>query len=161
MAEDAALTVIHNKVVTMNHFEIFGFDPSYDLDESSLLARYFDLQKKNQDDGNLLKTLNAAFEILKDPLKRAEYFLSLEYPDATNEVPENVTMEMFEIREEFAKINSKSKREDFLQDLEKKKNDLLDQMHNIEREKFWELYCFAKFLDSFIKQVEDNVEHRN
>lgn len=145
----------------MNHFEIFGFRPSYDLDESDLLTRYFNLQKRNRRQEDVLIILNTSFEILRDPLKRAGHFLSLKYPDATNEIPQNVTMEMFSIREKFAEINSQSEREEFLKDLEKKKNDLLDQMHNIGCEKFSELYCFAKFLDSFIKQVEDHVEHRN
>lgn len=72
--------------MTVNHFEIFGLEPSVDLDVSSLEAKYRDLSLQNHPDRNpsdrvaaaqRTAAINDAIKVLKDPARRALYLLQL------------------------------------------------------------------------------------
>ncbi len=72
--------------MTVNHFEIFGLQPSVDLDVSSLEAKYRDLSLQNHPDRNpsdrvaaaqRTAAINDAIKVLKDPARRALYLLQL------------------------------------------------------------------------------------
>ena len=71
-----------------NHFEIFNINPSLDLNMDFIEEKYLELQLKSHPDlminkspeaqqkaANDSSNINNAYEILKDPLKRAIYFL--------------------------------------------------------------------------------------
>ncbi len=69
-----------------NPFELFGLEPSFRLDLKALDAVYFRLQKHyhpdkmDQNESSILlnsSTINAAYQVLKNPVKRAETLLSL------------------------------------------------------------------------------------
>lgn len=63
-------------------FELFGIKRSFDLKLDQLDSKYFALQKQSHPDSNNLDDfssalLNTAYKILKNPVSRAEYLLSL------------------------------------------------------------------------------------
>ncbi|GGF73702.1 co-chaperone protein HscB [Terasakiella brassicae] len=74
----------------IDHFSRFGLQKAYSLDVDGLERSYFELQRHLHPDRFANKTpkektlsqqqavsLNEAFEVLKDPLKRADYLLSV------------------------------------------------------------------------------------
>ena len=81
-----------------NHFELFSLPVSFDVDIDSLSARYQDLQRSIHPDNFTSATdrekrlsmqqasiANEAYQSLKDPLKRAQYLLSLNGIDVKSE----------------------------------------------------------------------------
>lgn len=71
-----------------NFFNLFGFEPAFNIDQTELKKRYLNLQKKWHPDlfpeGMLKNTaqnktilINDAFEILKNDVLRAKYLLEL------------------------------------------------------------------------------------
>lgn len=122
-----------------NHFEIFNINPSLDLNMDSIEEKYLELQLKSHPDlminkspeeqqkaANDSSNINNAYEILKDPLKRAIYFLEINNIFIDSIKPDNMLlMEIMEIKEEF-EMADKKKREVIKKDL-KNKIDLLYQ----------------------------------
>lgn len=100
----------------VNHFELLGLEPQFDLDPRELRTRFLNLSRRVHPDrfvGAAAPTqetalavsaqANAAYEILRDPLRRAEYLLELcGGPSAAIErtVPPAVLMQSMELREE-------------------------------------------------------------
>jgi len=100
-----------------NHFDLFGLPVSYVVDGSALAERYRDLQRvvhpdryasaSEQEKRYSLQQatrVNEAYAILKDPLRRAVYLLSLHGVE-TGAQPATVTdaaflMEQMELREQ-------------------------------------------------------------
>ena len=73
-----------------NHFSLLGLPENFDLDPAALEAAYFKAQQHCHPDRHVGKTaidkqaalqrsvdINHAYRTLKDPLKRAQYLLSL------------------------------------------------------------------------------------
>ena len=122
-----------------NHFEIFNINPSLDLNMDFIEEKYLELQLKSHPDlminkspeaqqkaANDSSNINNAYEILKDPLKRAIYFLEINNIFIDSIKPDNMLlMEIKEIKEEF-EMADKKKREVIKKDL-KNKIDLLYQ----------------------------------
>lgn len=100
-----------------NHFELFGLPQTYQIDLDALSVRYRDLQRVVHPDryagaGDREKRLsmqgatriNEAYQVLKDPIRRARYLLSLHGIDT--EAGQQTThdtaflMEQMELREE-------------------------------------------------------------
>ncbi|MDT0604703.1 co-chaperone HscB [Thalassotalea castellviae] len=105
----------------MNYFEIFGLDISFSLDLKQLSERFQAIQKSvhpdrfthasNQDQMLAVKkstAVNDAYETLKNPIKRAEYILSLrgvELPSEQMTFSDNMfLMRQMELREMLAEI---------------------------------------------------------
>ncbi|WP_187307826.1 Fe-S protein assembly co-chaperone HscB [Buchnera aphidicola] len=74
----------------MNYFQLFNLPQAFDIDIEKLLFQFYELQKKYHPDANynsikpennniLEKSIyiNKAYQILKNPYKRAKYLLSL------------------------------------------------------------------------------------
>jgi len=74
----------------VDHFTRFGLNPRFDVDEADLQQRYFAHQRKLHPDRfagrsereraismQQSTSINEAFEVLKAPLRRAEYLLAL------------------------------------------------------------------------------------
>jgi molecular chaperone HscB len=106
-----------------NHFELFGLPQRYRVDLDALTARYRDLQRVVHPDryagaGDQEKRLsmqgavriNEAFQVLKDPIRRARYMLSLRGldPEAGPDTNRDAAflMEQMELREELEAARS-------------------------------------------------------
>ena len=108
-----------------NHFQLFGLPLSYCVDDSQLAERYRVLQQALHPDrhvaaGDREKRLsmqasiqvNEAFQVLKDPLERALYLLSLHGDergqDRETTGDEGFLMEQMEMREALAEAKDQS-----------------------------------------------------
>ena len=75
----------------MNYFQIFSLPVSFTVDAAALQKQYFALQRDYHPDKIGLEgaqksmELNQAYDVLKAPLKRAQYFLSLHGIDVGND----------------------------------------------------------------------------
>ncbi|NOY62652.1 MAG: Fe-S protein assembly co-chaperone HscB [Gammaproteobacteria bacterium] len=105
--------------LTKNHFELFDIPITFDIDNEQLTARYRTLQRMFHPDRFAHTTpqeqrlsmqysaqLNDAYQVLKKPLNRAEYLLTLY--DVSNEghtvTDGEFLMEQFELREQLMAI---------------------------------------------------------
>jgi len=132
-----------------NHFELFSLPVSFDVDSTSLSARYQDLQRSIHPDNFTNATdrekrlsmqqasvINEAYQSLKDPLKRAQYLLSLSGIDVksdSNTVMDTAfLMQQMELREALDETMDASDPlaavESFSADVVKRINDLISQL---------------------------------
>lgn len=110
----------------MDYFTLFGLSPNYTLDNEQLTRRFQDLQRQYHPDRfatcseqekmqslQQAATINAAYQTLRHPLKRAEYMLLLQGIDINNEQhtmhDTAFLMEQLALREELDDIESSSK----------------------------------------------------
>lgn len=117
-----------------NYFELFGLPIDFVIDQQSLNRHYRDLQRVIHPDRYATASdherrlslqratlVNEAFDVLKDPLKRAVYLLSLlgfETPSSSATVVENgFLMEQLELRETLAQIKHQANPMESLDDL--------------------------------------------
>lgn len=115
----------------MDYFTLFGLPVRYPVDGSLLASRYQELQRQFHPDRYASKperermqaiqqaaTINDAYQTLKHPLKRAEYMLSLQGFDLSNEQhtmrDTSFLMEQLELREELDGIAHKADPEEAL-----------------------------------------------
>jgi molecular chaperone HscB len=104
-----------------NHFELFGLPVDFVVDQQALKRHYRDLQRVVHPDRFAAASaherrlslqratlVNEAFEILSDPLKRADYLLSLLGVEAPNNsatlADAEFLMQQLELREMLAQI---------------------------------------------------------
>jgi len=127
-----------------NYFEIFDLSPKLDLDLNSLEEQYLQLQlqfhpdlliNKTQKEQELAKIkisqINNAYEILKDPLKRAIYFLEINNIFIDSIKPDNMLLvDIMEIKEELEEGNEE-KVNLIKADLKKRKEDLYQEIINL------------------------------
>ncbi len=107
--------------VILNYFQLFGIEVSFDVDLNHLSQTYQNLQKAVHPDkfahGSSQEQLlavqksaeiNDAYQILKQPLKRAEHILTLRGVDLPNEQhtfgDTNFLMRQMELREMLAEV---------------------------------------------------------
>lgn len=107
----------------MDYFTLFGLTPTYAIDSEQLTLRFQDLQRQYHPDRfatcseqekmqalQKAATINAAYQALRHPLKRAEYMLSLHGFDINNEQhtmhDTAFLMEQLELREELDNIEN-------------------------------------------------------
>ncbi|MDV5225012.1 co-chaperone HscB [Providencia manganoxydans] len=117
----------------MDYFTLFGFTPSYTIDSEQLVQRFQSLQRQYHPDRyatcteqekmqalQQAATINAAYQALRHPLKRAEYMLLLQGIDINNEQhtmhDTAFLMEQLELREELDNIENNSHAADLLVD---------------------------------------------
>jgi molecular chaperone HscB len=96
------------------HFELLGLEPHYDLDLAALEARFLELSRELHPDYFqdrpelraksvfLAASLNDAFDVLRDPFKRAEYMMQRAGGATSSEdkrLPPDFLVEMMELRE--------------------------------------------------------------
>ena len=121
----------------MNYFELFGLPTQFQLDGSLLSSRFRELQKRFHPDNfataserdrlmSVQKTaeINDANQMLKSPISRAEYLLSLNGVELRGEQQTlqdpMFLMEQMELREELEAITDNSDAESALFDFESK-----------------------------------------
>lgn len=107
----------------MDYFTLFGLAPNYTIDSEQLTHRFQDLQRQyhpdrfatcsEQDKVQALQqaaTINAAYQALRHPLRRAEYMLLLQGIDINNEQhtmhDTTFLMEQLALREELDDIEN-------------------------------------------------------
>lgn len=115
----------------MNHFELFGLPLQFQLDGSLLSSQFRDLQRQFHPDkfataserDRLLSVqkaaqINDAYQVLKNPISRAEYLLIQHGEDIRGEQQTMqdpmFLMEQMELREELEDIADSSNPEDAL-----------------------------------------------
>jgi len=121
----------------MNYFELFGLPTQFQLDGSLLSSQFRELQKRFHPDNfataserdrlmSVQKTaeINDANQILKSPISRAEYLLSLNGVELRGEQQTlqdpTFLMEQMELREELEAITDNSDAESALFDFDSK-----------------------------------------
>jgi molecular chaperone HscB len=108
----------------MNHFELFGLQPSVDVDVKALEQRYRELALTTHPDrqpdaaarvqaASLSATLNEGLRLLKDPARRATYLLKLlgvdldaEHAASQVQLPMEFLEEVLERREALERATS-------------------------------------------------------
>ncbi|MFS1894267.1 co-chaperone HscB [Vibrio lentus] len=115
----------------MNHFELFGLPLQFQLDGSLLSSQFRDLQRQFHPDKFAIASerdrllavqkaaqINDAYQVLKNPISRAEYLLVQHGEDIRGEQQtmqdSMFLMEQMELREELEDIADSSDPEDAL-----------------------------------------------
>ena len=103
--------------MTVSHFDIFGVQPSVDLEVPALEAKYRELSLANHPDRNpadrvgaasRTASINEAFKVLKDPARRALYLLQLQGVDLERvSMPMDFLEKILEQREQLEIAKSK------------------------------------------------------
>ncbi|BDR14431.1 co-chaperone HscB [Vibrio sp. STUT-A11] len=136
----------------MNHFELFGLPSQFQLDGSLLSSQFRELQKRFHPDNFATASerdrlmavqkaaqINDAYQILKNPISRAEYILAeqgieLRGEQQTMQDP-MFLMEQMELREELEEIAGSSDPESALFDFDSKVSKMYKQhLASVEQE---------------------------
>ncbi len=148
-----------------NYFELFALPVSFEVDISSLSERYQDLQRSAHPDKFTNATdrdrrlsmqqasmINEAYQVLKDPLKRAQYLLNLNNVDTHSEsntvMDTAFLMQQMELREALDDIMDASdplaSLESFSADIESQIRNLISQCQT----------CFSDNTEDSLKKAE-------
>ncbi|ELZ5938374.1 MULTISPECIES: co-chaperone HscB [Providencia] len=167
----------------MDYFTLFGLTPSYAIDNEQLAQCFQSLQRQYHPDRfatcteqekmqalQQAATINAAYQALRHPLKRAEYLLLLQGIDINNEQhtmhDTAFLMEQLELREELDNIERHSEANDLLTEFMAKvkqmqKTRALVMVEQLDREQ-WEQAADTvrklRFLDKLQQQAEQLEE---
>lgn len=145
----------------MNYFEILRLPIAYNIDVDLLTRNYFSLQRdsENSVDSGLL---NEAYNVLKNDIRRAEYFLNLKNI-STEVMSAKLAVKMFEMREKYASLENDEDKIAFQNQIKKKKKELISSLKKSENdlEKFSEIFSELKFLNSFLEKERADVYGRN
>ncbi|MEG3619149.1 Fe-S protein assembly co-chaperone HscB [Magnetovibrio sp. PR-2] len=127
----------------VNHFERLGINLTFDVDVSAIDRLYFDLQRQLHPDRFATKApkekalsqqqataLNDAYEVLKDPLKRADYLVHVlgvdVFPEGCNLVNDQaILMEAMEMREKLMMADSMAALNDIQRETKSEIDDVL------------------------------------
>lgn len=145
----------------MNYFEILKLPIAYNIDVDLLTRNYFSLQRdsENSVDSSIL---NEAYNVLKNDIRRAEYFLNLKNI-STEVMSAKLSVKMFEMREKYASLENDKDKIAFQNQIKKKKKELISSLKKSENdlEKFSEIFSELKFLNSFLEKERADVYGRN
>ncbi|WP_016954975.1 co-chaperone HscB [Catenovulum agarivorans] len=163
----------------MNFFEIFNFEPDFNLDVNSLSARYKDLQRAfhpdqyaSANESQKLLALQKATEIndayatLKSTVSRAEYLLKLVGLDISHETTTvkdpSFLMQQMEYREKLEDISALSDPYDaiieFEQELEQEQAELEATIGRELKSAHYEQAANAVRKLKFIKKLQVELE---
>ncbi|NOH92344.1 co-chaperone HscB [Vibrio sp. AIC-3] len=163
----------------MNHFELFGLPLQFQLDGSLLSSQFRDLQRQFHPDkfataserDRLLAVqkaaqINDAYQVLKNPISRAEYLLVQHGEDIRGEQQTlqdpMFLMEQMELREELEEIAGSSDPEDALFAFEGKvskmyKQQLIAIQQELDSEAWLEAADRVRKL-KFIAKLKNEIE---
>ncbi|MGR5207750.1 co-chaperone HscB [Vibrio sp. PNB23_22_7] len=163
----------------MNHFELFGLPSQFTLDGSLLSSQFLELQKRFHPDNFATASerdrlmavqkaaqINDAYQVLKQPISRAEYILAengieIHGEQQTMQDP-MFLMEQMELREELEEIADSSDPESALFDFDAKVSKMYKQhLANVEQELDNGLWaeaadCVRKL--KFIAKLKNEIE---
>ena len=145
----------------MSYFEILKHPIAYNIDTDLLTRNYFSLQRSSENsvDSGLL---NEAYNVLKNDIRRAEYFLNLKNV-STETMSAELSVKMFEIREKYAALENDEDKIAFQNQIKKKIKEQVSMLKENEGdlEKFSEIFSELKFLNSFLEKERADVYGRN
>ncbi|EJG0027707.1 co-chaperone HscB [Vibrio alginolyticus] len=136
----------------MNHFELFGLPSQFKLDGSLLSSQFRELQKRFHPDNfatgserdrlmavQKAAQINDAYQVLKNPISRAEYILAEQGVEIRGEQQTMqdpmFLMEQMELREELEEIADKSDPKSALFDFDSKVSKMYKQhLASVEQE---------------------------
>ncbi|EPR7491142.1 co-chaperone HscB [Vibrio alginolyticus] len=136
----------------MNHFELFGLPSQFKLDGSLLSSQFRELQKRFHPDNfatgserdrlmavQKAAQINDAYQVLKNPISRAEYILAEQGVEIRGEQQTMqdpmFLMEQMELREELEEIADNSDPESALFDFDSKVSKMYKQhLASVEQE---------------------------
>ena len=167
----------------MDYFTLFGLTPIYAIDSEQLTLRFQDLQRQYHPDRfatcseqekmqalQKAATINAAYQALRHPLKRAEYMLSLHGFDINNEQhtmhDTAFLMEQLELREELDNIENSDDALDllakFMQNVKQMQQArsalMVTELDAMQWEKAADTVRKLRFLDKLQQQAEQLEE---
>ncbi|MGC9550528.1 co-chaperone HscB [Vibrio metoecus] len=163
----------------MNYFELFGLPIQFELDGSLLSSQFRTLQKRFHPDNfataserdRLLAVqqaaqINDAYQTLKDPLRRAEYLLSLQGIEMNSEQQTlqdpMFLMEQMELREELESVTSHAEPETALMDFDSKVTKMqrayLTQLQQLLSQSEWLAAADQVRKLKFFAQIKNEVE---
>ncbi len=146
----------------MNYFELFDLPIKFAIDENRLNSVYLKKQKAalvSPDNSETSETLNLAYDVLSDPIKRAEYLLKLHgHETEISQSPENA-LAMFSIREKFDSLHNDAEREKFFNFLDARIAEFISALPALENDldAFHKKFEFIAFMHSFLEKVRSNV----
>jgi molecular chaperone HscB len=132
-----------------DHFAVLGLAPAYELDTAALRERYFRLARRLHPDRaagdearerlglRLAARLNRAFEVLGDPVQRAEHLLELAGGASASEdktVPQGVLMETLELRERLDEASDPQARAELSAQVQERRHELLASIAKAARQ---------------------------
>ncbi|MCR4555791.1 MAG: hypothetical protein K5766_03190 [Alphaproteobacteria bacterium] len=145
----------------MSYFEILKHPIAYNIDTDLLTRNYFSLQRSSENsvDSGLL---NEAYNVLKNDIRRAEYFLNLKNV-STETMSAELSVKMFEMREKYAALENDEDKIAFQNQIKKKIKEQVSMLKENEDdlEKFSEIFSELKFLNSFLEKERADVYGRN
>ncbi|NNN57870.1 co-chaperone HscB [Vibrio sp. 1-2 (7-a)] len=136
----------------MNHFELFGLPSQFKLDGSLLSSQFRELQKRFHPDNfatgserdrlmavQKAAQINDAYQVLKNPISRAEYILAEQGVEIRGEQQTMqdpmFLMEQMELREELEEIADSTEPESALFDFDSKVSKMYKQhLASVEQE---------------------------
>jgi len=155
-----------------NHFQKFSLAVKFDLDLDLLEQKYFAFQQQfHPDKAGIAEiensiAINEAYEILKNPLKRAAHILQLEGVDVENDekapkANQSTLLEIFELQEKVASLA-----QDEILPMKKELNlqmkmllqELALYLENKDFANGVQLLIRAKYLDKTLRDLKKNVE---
>lgn len=167
----------------MDYFTLFGLTQNYAIDSEQLTQRFQDLQRQYHPDRfaasseqekmqalQKAATINAAYQSLRHPLKRAEYLLSLHGFDINNEQhtmhDTAFLMEQLELREELDNIENNANALDllavFMKNVKKMQQDrsllMVNELDAMQWDKAADTVRKLRFLDKLQQQAEQLEE---
>lgn len=145
----------------MNYFEILRLPIAYNIDVDLMMRNYFSLQRSSEnsvDSG----VLNEAYNVLKNDIRRAEYFFNLKNV-STETMSAELSVKMFEMREKYAALENDEDKIAFQNQIKKKIKEQVSMLKENEDdlEKFSEIFSELKFLNSFLEKERADVYGRN
>lgn len=145
----------------MNYFEVLDLPVRYNINSKDLVENYLAKQKNSENESSS-EALNEAYNVLKDDIRRAEYFLKFHEISIDN-VSSNVSMEMFEVREIYENITRHEEQVEFQKNLKQKIQQMIISLNGYENDlkKFAEIFSVVKFMSSFLEKVRSDVYSRN
>ncbi|MEF1290068.1 co-chaperone HscB [Vibrio sp. M260118] len=163
----------------MNYFELFGLPSQFKLDGSLLSSQFRELQKQFHPDNfatvserdrlmavQKAAEINDAYQVLKNPISRAEYILSVNGVEIRGEQQTMqdpmFLMEQMELREELETIASSSDAEDTLFDFSNKvskmfKQQLAEAEQNLDQTDWQQAADRVRKL-KFIAKLQNEIE---
>ena len=138
--------------MTQNFFETFNLPVLFNIDIDMLNHQYRTLQKTihpdrfvNATDAEKKQSLqkstqiNDAYQVLKDPIKRASHIISLHQVLKENTLPPDFLMQQMEWEEEFEIINDLEQVQLFSDKIDGEKKMLMDLLAmDLDEKKDWE-----------------------
>ena len=145
----------------MNYFEILKLPIAYDINVDLLTRNYFSLQRSSENsvDSGML---NEAYNVLRNDVRRAEYFLNLKNI-STEKMSAELSVKMFEMREKYASLENGEDKIAFQNQIKKKKKGLIVLLKKSENNlaEFSEIFSELKFLNSFLEKERADVYSRD